>query len=1054
MICKTSYRVFLPLVITHFLSLSCSIDEEKYSWELNHSKVIETGDLKWAPEPFVFEKGKAVRFIDYENGSDSNDGLTKNTPWKHHPWDSIATDKAKDCSGIHTYVFKRGAIYRGTLVGKESGTTENPIRLTSDPNWGEGEAAIYGSELITEWTKGAVNKDIPNAENVWYADLEFSPRCLWMVDGKEIERLKLARTPNWEVSNPDDIKSEWWEWENPEWWKGEGHFTIGENNEKVHLGIDRKNLTKPADYYLGGIVWSEWGIVMGTPFASRIESFDEKQKGVGFQGPWYGKSEKIITKNRYYLEDKPHYLDSPGEFWFEKKGESGRLYVWLPNNKNPNKIKIEAGKHVNLLDSDGMSYVNISGLTFRFTNIHWDLTARLYKHKDIDGACIRLLGSSDLLEVSNCRFEHVNKAVKVKAVNDNDKIGTIIIKDNDIRYVDHEAIDITGSSRWAKALPPFAEFHNVKILRNNLYQIGLRPIRSQHGHAIHVGLPDLMEVAGNVLYRCYGAGLFLFGGKDSGELRDRPLSRMLVHHNKVVDPLLNTNDWGGIETWQGGPAYVYNNISGNPGGYWNWAFDPEKGNARLGYAYYLDGAFKNYYFNNIAWGNSNEISSPLGNSSAFQEIHGYQNTIFNNTIYNFIKGSKRQAPHAGRNKYMGNIWSGISDWIFVHAKPAGSPDAGNEAHAGKQKEHFALEKNAYAKNIFYNVTDRFGVFEPSGRWHKNIESYRNALSNIGSLSSNVGTRVEKAPFKNAEKHDFRLNKESEAKDNGLKVFVPWGLYAECGEWNFYLNENDPNEVLDEHWYMTPYYTNRDIYYKTPRHSLTVVNIDKKNYIEGELEDWTKGALQLNGIDQYCVLKDEDIKPFEVKFGDSIKVFSKESIPSPNPNNGNFLIELYFKTSGSSGTLISKMDSVGYEINLTKEGKISFIAQDRIEKAELISLKENINDNNWHHLITEIDRTQNKLRIYIDGKLDGEETLDLLSDVSLSNSADFYVGKGSKGFCKVTVDFLRIAKGTLADAYTTIDELYKWQFDGPFLKDFTGNTIEDGKRDAGAIEYRN
>ena len=49
-----------------------------------------------------------------------------------------------------------------------------------------------------------------------------------------------------------------------------------------------------------------------------------------------------------------------------------------------------------------------------------------------------------------------------------------------------------------------------------------------------------------------------------------PFTRILVHHNKVVDSLLNVDDFGGIETWQGGPAYVYDNISGNPGGYRNW----------------------------------------------------------------------------------------------------------------------------------------------------------------------------------------------------------------------------------------------------------------------------------------------------------------------------------------------------------------------------------------------------------------------------------------------------------------------------------------------------
>jgi hypothetical protein len=48
--------------------------------------------------------------------------------------------------------------------------------------------------------------------------------------------------------------------------------------------------------------------------------------------------------------------------------------------------------------------------------------------------------------------------------------------------------------------------------------------------------------------------------------------------------------------------------------------------------------------------------------------------------------------------------------------------------------------------------------------------------------------------------------------------------------------------------------------------------------------------------------------------------------------------------------------------------------------------------------------------------------------------------------------VRISLGTLADAKTDIGELYAWQFNGPFLRDFTGRKPQ-GKRDAGALERR-
>jgi hypothetical protein len=70
---------------------------------------------------------------------------------------------------------------------------------------------------------------------------------------------------------------------------------------------------------------------------------------------------------------------------------------------------------------------------------------------------------------------------------------------------------------------------------------------------------------------------------------------------------------------------------------------------------------------------------------------------------------------------------------------------------------------------------------------------------------------------------------------------------------------------------------------------------------------------------------------------------------------------------------------------------------------------------------------------------------------LANSGDLHVGGTPAGRCLAgAIDFLRICHGTLADARTDIEELYAWQFDGPFLRDFAGRAPR-GRRDAGALE---
>jgi len=1130
------------------------LSAQEYSWQRPHARVLPTGDLEWAPEPFVFESGSSVRYIDFEGGRDSSDGQTKQTAWKHHPLDRRATGRVKAGGGAHTFVFKRGVVYRGALRGKLTGTPAAPVRLTSDPGWGQGEAVICGAERVTGWTRGAGRPDVPDAAKVWRAKLDFAPRCVWLVESGKVVRIPLARTPNWRVSDPDDVMSEWWQWEQPEWWKDKNK-TKGKRGGMIHLGIDRKHLTGQASDYVGGIVWSEWGIVMGTPFPSQIESFDRAKRGVGFQGFWYRDSGKIITGNRYFLEDRPNFLDSPGEFWFDRRGRGGTLYLRLPDDGDPNSAQVEAARYTSLMDFDELRHVRISGLTFRFSNVYWNLTARQFVHKDVQPACVRLLGSGDDIRIDHCRFEHVNKAVRLKAVEDTDRLDRVVVADNDIRCTDHGAIEVEDSSRWAKEDPPFGELGDVQVMRNRLHTIGLRAIRSDSSHALLVNFAETLEVAGNMLDRCYGAGIFIFMGKGSIQKRDRPLSRGLIHHNKVTEALLAANDWGGIETWQGGPTYVFNNISGNPNGYWNWAYRPNKpASARLGFAYYLDGAFKNYHFNNIAWGVSNDLSSKRCNNTAFYHATPtILNTFFNNTAYNFAHGSC-WSPVGGRQFFLGNLWLNISKHVFNHGKQKEDKDA--------VYEHYPLETLAYARNVFHGITGALGFLEGSGSGDADLPGFRTAAQGRKMLASDIGVTADESPVRDAEGHDFRPTPGGAAIDHGVRAFVPWGLTRMVGEWHFRRNNADPTALIDEHWYLSPQVVNRVTYRNLPRFDLQGVNVTADSFVDGPLEDWTAGAIRLNGRDQYLRLPApkraqgalpteslttqtvqaadwlEAVIPSTAIAGEEVRIqlrlkgvreglkvgahlhwlrkdawggfntlgkpvslpvdgegpytftfksqtknglaaFSAlcflstsgewkdktrtasvripvgeapppapKDLPNPHDIDGNFLVEVYFRTTGRGGALVSEMDrSAGFSLGIRPEGdlEMSFLAGGRKEQARCAA---RVNDGEWHHVVAEVDRTRGQVALYVDGEESRTTRLGLLAgDLRLSNTGDLLVGKGLAG----EIEFLRIALGTLADAKTTIDELYAWQFDGPARRDFAGNTPV-GKRDAGALEH--
>jgi hypothetical protein len=1029
----------------------------RWSWQEPQAKVLPTGDLELMPKPFEFKPGDSTRYIDFESGNDANDGLSKQTPWKHHPWDPNAGGIAAACKGVHTYVFKQGVDYRGEMNANESGAADSPIVLTRDPSWGQGPAVICGSETVTGWKQGADNALIPEPEKVWCVDLDWAPRLVWTVgqDGA-VTRIALARTPNWTITDADDIQSQWWTWKNPD--KPFDNYADN-HGEKRHLAFDKDDINegKPQDYYEGAILWTTKGWVMGNPFPAKVLEVDRTNGSLVFPGQWGGApSYKIIRGCRFYLEDKPQYLDSPGEFWFDKRDKGGRLYIRLPGDQDPNTARVEVAKRIHMIDSSGMSHVHISGLTFHFPNVYWSITAAPYwvSHESIDvqPGCLRLLGSGTDIEVTHCVFEHVHKGVRLKAVGRHDAIDKVVVDDNVFSDADSGGVEIGDSSTYGDVDPPMGRLYDVRVMRNQFDHIGMRPDLFSQGEALEVEYAETVEVAGNFCSRICAQGIDVHGAKPDAAATDRPFTRILIHHNKVVDSLINVDDFGGIETWQGGPAYVYDNISGNPGGYRNWehVLSPNKEN-RFGHAYYLDGGFKNYYFNNIAWGNSKGPDGKLANTSAFQEIISYQNTFFNNTIYNFVRGSRRQEPQAGRVKFLGNIWQSV----FRDADPANTEASGNEADAGPRHNEFAIDTDAYARNVFYDSGEGFGVFEPSGRWHKTLDAFRDALESYKPLAATVGVMADRPPLLNPAAHDFRPSDNSAARALGAKVFVPWSLYETVAEWNFCPIPGDPARILDEHWCMSPYYTIRDNYYRFPTYPLKGVNISLKDFESGPLENWTTGALRFNGRDQYAVLSNQDIAHsviLEGQNGAPDRTISGAGLSNPQIYTSDFLIEVYFKTAPgkSDATLIQKMDGAGYALRVNEAGGITLTAQAAGAGASLAS-RGAINDGQWHHVIAEADRKAGTFTTYIDGKRDASGP-GLGRDASLANEADLYVGGTPQGRnLDGVIDFMRIARGTLADSRTTIDELYAWEFFGPFLDDFTGRERPPDGGEAGAID---
>lgn len=1107
-------------------------------------------DLTWQPEPFGFVAGESMRYIDYDTGDDAAEG-TRDAPWKHHPWDANATGHAAACAGIHTYVFKRGVIYRGTLVADESGTPDQPIRLTSDPTWGEGEAMLIGSAAATEGWRLATEDDAPGlpAESLgktWLLDRDSAtvPRMAWVRDGQTLTRLRIANQANWQINYEDDPFAGLPEWTGDAYtsWvrleSAEG-FNVGdvvtgtglwedvhEEGDTVRDGdyriieidgnivylysdelkrdaikkraelvsdttrtkilgsridavtlMDEENLIDPdSQAYVGATVWthSEGYVPQMQPF--KVVAYDPENHAVSSasaRAPQYTPMEYC----RYYMENLPRFLDQPGEYVYVEDGpHAGRVLLRLPDDRDPNQSIVELGDRPTLIDIKHQNHIAISGLTFAAGNAP-ELAYRVSGGAALKQAGVRMVGNCDGITISHCKFHDLLSGISGAPTHKHadEKLDHINLTDNDFADLDESAINLHAGHG-----NPRARIIHVDILRNRVNRVAVRVTSAPFlgTHAINLQYGEVVEIAHNIINHSGGSGITSQNGKGAGDYH-RPLIRVLVHHNKVTNSMLALQDWGGIASWQGGPSYVYNNISGNIVGYKHedWMANRRKDwyrSSTFGPAFYFDGQYKGYLFNNIAWGKNNDPNTPIYNSTGFQEAMGFLNTVFNNTFYNFADGIHKGMWQQNRSYYLGNVFDDIHLMYFNHEM---------------QKSVVEYGSVGYADNIMSTGSKWFGQ-QPHERFDT-LDAWQAFLVEHQAMATETGTVTDLPILADPEKHDFRLAPDSPAIDAGAKVFVPWALYSVVGEWHFRFYPKDPATVLGEHVYFNEEWTHRHNYTSTPRNNLSLVNTGADSFTDGPLENWIRGALTLDGKSTYAHIPDIYLKAdYEHRNtrGRLQRIFDGDRRRTLDMADNNFLIELYFRAEPdhTNGTLVAKAEAIrrpplpaanrfpadpptdaptdppgkGYRLVIDEQGharlELRFANHTRAAVTD-----QPVNDGRWHHLIAEVDRGRRVMNLYLDGKPSRGALLDdsmfgraLPDHESLANTGDFLVGKApgdAPRFFQGQIEFLRISRGTLTDAETTIEELYDWQFNGPFLKDFYGNPIQGQRRDAGAIE---
>jgi hypothetical protein len=988
-------------------------------------------DIRWMPEPFVFEPGDELRYIDYDHGEDTHSGRSPDQAWKHHPWDPAARGNAAEAQGVDTYVFRRGVTYRGALVARESGTAQRPIQLTSDPDWGQGEAIIAGSVPVTDWRRvddaQAAELAVPDAARgrVWAARVEgYVPWAMWLVDADQRQRLTPARFPNWQIEHEYN------------------HFTQWLRVDRIDQGFPRTSIYAPdalpatdPDAYDGATLWIDHANTSGE--FSIIGPFPS---GVGRYDPETGRLQPSLNHPRrhpqpnapFYLENLPRFLDQPGEWCMvpDADADGATLYLRLPGDADPNARQVEAARHHVLLDIPSQQHLAVSGLTFTAGN-STDLT----RAGDYDRpgnftqmAAVRLTDSAQHIDLHHLV---IRDTAGVGITNYYTREGQTT---RDIRIADSQFADIDASAiAFEPAASPIrlpaGTITGIDVLRNRFNDIGFRCAVNQGGQAIDISGLLVGEIAGNVIQRTAAQGINVIGGRFGV---DQPLIRILIHRNRVNDSLIYKTDFGGIEFWGVGPAYVFNNISSNAVG---WV--AHRNVYHKNQVYYFDHGARGYLFNNIGWSDSRDDAwhGILG-QYFFKEIRNRWNVAFHNTAYNFHGGQSHASRHGDQQHYLANL--------FINCR------IGSTSH-WRLAEATGI---AWAANLIAGDFE-FVYSRSRGDQFLSPDAFRRAAAPLGNLlNAQFGWATDAMPVQDPAAHDFRLTDDSAAIDRGLRVFVPWALAGTVGEWHFRPLPADPTRILAYDAYVQPFHRGHEhmrLGAGVPQNELVGDAFALNHYAAGPTEDWTASAATFDGERTLVLPHDQLTQSFQLQRRGEAYTVDSESRHTVRMSTNNFLVEavLRVEPAASGGTVAGLIgDDAGYELAIDPDGRL--MMRLRGEGDELVQLSDStIHDGRWHHVLAEVDRDSGSITFYINGQRNlGSRTGALPAGVSLHSDADFVVGAGFRG----AIDYLRVSRGTLAQARTDIDELMAWQFNGPAQHDIAGRPASGEARDIGAIEH--
>ena len=449
-------------------------------------------------------------YVDFESGSDANDGTCTDRAWKYAPGDS--NGPARTLNPGDTVLFKGGVHYYGSLAIPASGTAGNPITYKGD-GWGTEKAILDGSRpnVSLTWTKCASAADCagnPNWNNMYYAS---APSGFTRVSPmfQDNEHLWIAQDPN--LPEPiifDDI----------------AYYRDVPANNPAYT-VSRTQITDPSyftqsdpGYWTGSVAV----IYSGANWVhlADITSFDPATDTIYFNNPYdpYNNGDGYY---HYSIFGHISHIDRAGEYAVY----NNKIYLWPNGNLDPNtrqiSVTIESRRAVTL---GSRNYINFEG--FHITQY-------------FSGRGPRIAGAAFWGSGSNVRIAN-NQIDNFKSF-DEDVSGTIYLQTTTNDTVENNIISDIQNQRGIV----FAGGSYAVVKRNTVNKLTNTGIYFQgvnHGQMIYNTVTNIEGIHGN--------GMTMYGGAGSDDNYNNLMAGNLVYDGNMAYTYHG----------HGFGLYVYNNI--------------------------------------------------------------------------------------------------------------------------------------------------------------------------------------------------------------------------------------------------------------------------------------------------------------------------------------------------------------------------------------------------------------------------------------------------------------------------------------------------------------